>query len=202
MRKNLIFSLILTVCVIVLSFACVKPAAHEANSQKTVNNGVVTVAKSEKEDKVLETRFLNMLNRNFVYNDDFYNDAALVDNSVLALLDLAQDGYVDETYVKDYIFNMYGKIYDDFSFLGENEKEGYVYIVPRGYSIYTHQIQTVTANEDGSFTVVSLVEVSYEDGSLETLTCETLFLANEESAFGYNIMYSEILETVSNGIDC
>ncbi|MBE6787330.1 MAG: hypothetical protein E7537_03175 [Ruminococcaceae bacterium] len=202
MRKNFIFSLILAVCVVVLSFACVKPEVSAEKTSKNVNNNVVTVAKSEKENKVLETRFLNMLNSNFVYNNDFYDDTALVNNSVLALLDLVEDSYVEETYLKDYIFNMYGKIYDDFAFLGETEKSGYVYVIPRGYSIYTHKIENVTDNGDGSYTVTTLVEISYEDGSLETFSCETVFLANEESAFGYNIMYSDILETVSNGIDC
>ena len=202
MRKNVIFSLLLTVCVIVLSFACVKTDGVSVNDSKKQNTEVITVSKNENQNEALNTRFENMLNHNFVYNNDFYDDSTLANNSVLALLDLSEDSYISETYLKDYVFNMYGKIYNDFTFLGETEKEGFVYILPRGYNIYTHQIVTVVNNADGSYTVLSEVEVSYEDGSLETLYCETVFLENGESAFGYNIMYSEIFENVANGIDC
>lgn len=201
MRKNLVFSLILAVCVVVLSFACVDTTAYESTVSTAPNNEVVTVAKTEGTNKVLETRFLNMLNHNFVYNDNFYDDNALVNDSVLALLDLSEEGYIEEIYVADFVFNMYGKIYEDFEFLG-GDKDGAVYVIPRGYNIYTHQITSMTDNNDGSYTVISDVEISYEDGSFETLSCETVFLVNEESDFGYNIMYSEILENVSNGIDC
>lgn len=202
MRKNVIFSLLLTVCVVVLSFACVKTdGVSVANTQKQ-NTEVITVSKNEVQNEVLNTRFENMLNHSFVYNNDFYDDSVLVNNSVLALLDLSEDSYIKEAYLKDYVFNMYGKIYNDFSFLGEAEKQGYVYIIPRGYNIYTHKISDVTDNNDGSYTVLSEVEISYEDGTLETLNCETVFLSNAESAFGYNIMYSEIFENVAFGIDC
>ncbi len=202
MRKNVIFSLVLTVCVIVLSFACVKTDVNYSAVVENSSTEVLSLSKNNATDKVLETRFLNMLNHSFVYNNDFYDDSALINNSVLALLDLADGSYVEESYVKDYVFNMYGKIYDDFAFLGESEKEGFVYILPRGYSLYKHEISTVTDNKDGSFTVISKVEISYMDGSVESLNCETVFLENAQSAFGYNIMYSDILEEVSDGIDC
>ncbi len=202
MRKNVIFSLLLTVCVIVLSFACVKTDGVSVTDTRAHRTKVITVSKNEVQNEVLNTRFENMLNHNFVYNNDFYDDSVLVNNSVLALLDLSEDSYIKEAYLKDYVFNMYGKIYNDFSFLGEAEKQGYVYIIPRGYSIYTHEIISVTDNKDGSYTVQSMVEISYEDGSVEMLNCETVFLENAESAFGYNIMYSDIIEDMVSGIDC
>ena len=202
MRKNVIFSLLLTVCVVVLSFACVKTDGVSVTDAREHKAEVITVSKTDVHNDALNTRFENMLNHSFVYNEDFYDDGELVNNSVLAVLNLAEDSFVKEAYLKDYIFNMYGKIYGDFSFLGETEKEGYVYIIPRGYSIYTHEIISVTDNKDGSYTVVSDVEISYEDGSFENLNCETVFLENSESAFGYNIMYSDILENVANGIEC
>ncbi len=205
MRKKVVFSLILTVCVVVLSFACVKTE----NSYKTVaqnsNTEVLTVAKnSSTENKALEARFLNMLNHNYVYNDAFYADDVLVKDSLIALLDVAEDSYVSETYLNDYIFNMYGKIYNGYDFLGEvfTEKEGFVYIAPRGYSEYSHKIVSVTDNKDGSFTVITDVEISDMDGSVEVLECETVFLEAEESAFGYNIMYSQIAEGLIGDAEC
>ena len=201
MRKNIVFSLITAVCVVVLSFACVKTDATEEKQVASVENSVLTVAQDGNvQDKVLETRFLNMLNHNFVYDDAFYDDAALANASMLALLEVADGSFLDQNYLADYIFNMYGKIYKDFDFLGEAlpQKDGFVYIIPRGYEVYTHEMVSLTANEDGSYTAVTNVEISYEDGSVEVLQAETLFIEAEESAFGYNILYSQIFSAVAD----
>jgi hypothetical protein len=199
MRKNIIFSLILAVCVVVLSFACVKTDAVANNETVVKADKVVTVANNANlNNPVLEARFLNMLNHNFVYGCDFYDDNALVENSTLALLDLAEDSYIAENYVKDYIFNMYGKIFESL----ESDKAGFVYIAPRGYSTYAHKIASVTDNGDGSFTVVTDVTISYEDNTEETLKAETLFIEAEDSAFGYNILYSDIVEEIIDSAEC
>ena len=202
MRKNIVLSLIMTVCVVVLSFACVKTDAVKEATVNADKMDVVNVVNTNTADGVLEARFLNMLNHNFVYNDAFYNDSALANDSMLALIDAAPGGFVDSAVLSDYIFNMYGKIYNDFGFLGDTDKDGYVYIIPRGYNIYTHEIASVTDNKDGSYTVLTEVEISYEDGSIETASCETVFLENTESAFGYNIMYSIIEEGIVADSQC
>ncbi len=144
--------------------------------------------------KVLEKRFLNMLNHNFVYCEDFYDDAALLNASALALLDLAEDGFIDEIYLKDYVFNMYGKIFDDFSVYNEDmpKKDGGFYVIPRGYDLYEHTIQSVIANEDGSYTVITNVIIDYHFGEKVEAVGTTFFLPNEESQFGFNILYSDL----------
>ena len=205
MRKNVMFSLVLTVCVIVLAFTCVKTEKVNINSADVNNSAVLTVSKNaNKEDTVLETRFLNMLNHNFVYDDAFYYDDVLVENALLGLLDVAEESYVDETYLSDYIFNMYGRIYNGFDFLDNSltQNEGYVYIAPRGYCVYSHKIISLTDNNDGSFTVITDVAIEDIDGSVETFECETVFLKADDSAFGYNIMYSEITEGLIGDTDC
>ncbi len=205
MRKSVMISIIATVCVVVLSFACVKTDVVVKAEEGAKEDKVLTVSQNETVDnKVLEARFLNMLNHNFVYDGAFYDDSALVNASMLALLDLAQDSFLDRSYLSDYIFNMYGKIYDDFDFLGEDlpKKDGFVYIIPRGYEVYTHEIVSITSNQDGSYTVVSSVEISYEDGTVEILEAETLFLEAEDSAFGYNMLYSEITNGLSDAAQC
>ncbi len=196
MRKNFVFSMILVLCVVVLSFACVKTDGVAQNDAIIENNEVITVAKSDSSNKVLETRFLNMLNHNYVYNEAIYDDTALVNDSMIALLDKAEGSYIDQEILADYIFNMYGKIYKDFAFLGEaSTQDGTVYILPRGYNEYNHKISKVTDNKDGSFTVITDIEIIGMD-TVETLKCETLFLKAEESAFGYNILYSDIIEAI------
>ncbi len=153
---------------------------------------------------VISARFLNMLNHSFVYDKDFYDTETLVNNSVLALLDVAVNGFVKEEYVSDYIFNMYGIRIDDFSVINTEfeQKEGFVYILPRGYSICKHEIATVTDNCDGSYTVVTEVEISLDDGSIIKDTATTVFLKNTDSQFGFNIVYSEIGAETENVVEC
>lgn len=205
MRKKITVAVSLLLCICMLSVVSVSGAKVPNKDFSVEKSNVMTVANSTKNyEKTLESRFLNMLNHSFVYDSDFYSDETLVNNSVLALLDLAEDGFVDETYVSDYIFNMYGKNISDFSSINTTfeQKQGYVYVVPCGYNIYEHKIASVTDNLDGSYTVVTDVEISLDDGSVITDTATTVFLQNAESQFGYNIVYSEIGAVVEAVIAC
>ncbi len=152
----------------------------------------------EVEVNVNETRFLNMLNHNFVYNSDFDNIDTIVNNSILNLIDL-RDGeneeFIAETYVKGFVKDMYGIEIADMSGLNADfpQLEGYVYIIPRGYTSYNHEIISVEENEDGSFTVVSEVTSNAHDDEAETQKAVSLFVKNDASAFGYNMIYSNII---------
>lgn len=201
MRKNVIAAVALLLCVCLLSFVKVSDKNAQIVEAATQNQEVITVADNT---KMLESRFLNMLNHSFVYDNDFYDKETLVNNSVLALLDLADNGFVSETYVSDYIFNMYGINVADFSDINVDfeQKQGYVYIVPRGYSVCEHKIISVTDNSDGSYTVVTNVEISLDDGTVITDTATTVFLQNAESQFGYNIVYSEIGAELESVLSC
>lgn len=145
-------------------------------------------------DKVLEKRFLNMLNHSFVYNEDFYDDEALINNSALALLNLAEDGFINENYLKNYVFNMYGKIYDDFSGINADapKADGLFYIIPRGLDLYEHSIISITENEDSSYTVMTSVVIDFHFDEKVEAVATTLFLPSAESQFGFNILYSDI----------
>ena len=186
MKKLISAFLICSVMILSLcSFAPVKSV--EVKEEKTEVVAVDT-------NKVLEKRFLNMLNHSFVYNDDFYNDEALLNASALALLNLANDGFIDEAYLKDYVFNMYGKIYDDFDGINEDmpQKDGAFYVIPRGYDLYEHSNAVITANEDGSYTVVTDVIIDYHFGEKVEAVSTTIFLPSEESQFGFNILFSDL----------
>ncbi len=185
MLKKLI-SAVLLCSVILLSLCSFTPA--KAKPQ------VKTAAAAVDSEKVLEARFLNMLNHSFVYDDAMYDDEALLNASALAFLSFAENGFIDEADLKDYVFNMYGQIYNDLS--GYNKEcpklDGKFYIIPRGYDLYSHTVLDVVNNNDGSYTVKTEVLIDYHFGETETAVCETLFIENVESQFGYNILYSEI----------
>lgn len=187
MYKKIIAAVLL--CGVILlsmcSFAPIK-AETKVDTPAVINN-----------EKVLEARFLNMLNHSFVYDEAFYDDEELLNASSLALLDYQTDGFISDSVIKDYVFNMYGKSYDDLSVYNNDlpKADGKFFVIPRGYDIYKHSILNVTENEDGSFTVITKVEIDYHFNETETAVCETLFIKNELSQFGYNILYSDITKT-------
>lgn len=147
--------------------------------------------------KVLETRFLNMLNHNYVYNDSFQSLEEIVNNSVIALLeyrDNENEDYISQAVVNSYLYDMYGITISSFSEInsGFPQKNGFVYILPRGYSLYEHEAVSLEKNEDGTFTLKTKVTVSTHDASNYTYDAETIFVKNEKSLFGYNIVNSVI----------
>ncbi len=148
-------------------------------------------------DRVLEARFLNMLNHSFAYGEDLGSVEALVNCSVAALCNMdggAEESFMDETRVKDYLYNMYGVEVENLSSVnaGFPKKDGYVYIIPRGYTVYKHTVDSVMLNEDGSYTVTTLVNIDSHDGE-ENGKAVTLFVKNSNSQFGFNIISSEII---------
>ena len=57
--------------------------------------------------------------------------------------------------------------------------------------------KTYTLNEDGSYTVITSVEINSHDGG-ETVKAKTLFIKNSDSDFGYNIVSSDIITGLSD----
>ena len=89
---------------------------------------------------------------------------------------------------------MYGVEDVDFSQINTAfaQIEGYTYIIPRGFTVYTHQMASTSQNEDGTYTVKTTILVDAHDDYPVVLECETLFVENQNSTFGYNIVYSVI----------
>ena len=186
MKKG-ILSITALAVVLLISFTSltVNPAANA-----TEKKPAVTVS----EEKALGARFLNMLNHNFVYNDAFERVYEMTACSEVALLDKAEDGYIKQSLIAGYLYNMYGVENTDFAAVTKDfpQRENYVYVIPRGFSVYKHSAPVITENEDGSYTVVTDVEISSHDSDAETAKATTLFVKNENSAFGFNIISSDI----------
>ncbi len=201
MKKLMAFVSVIVLALVVLTAGVsAAPVKSKNPDVKVTETAVKTPVNEPSTEKVLESRFLNMLNHNFVYGNDFDTVKGIVDNSVIALLDL-RDGedssYIAENYVADFIFDMYGVKAENLDEINADfgMREGYVFILPRGYSTFSHDISSVEKNEDGSFTVVTNLKISDHDGVFEESSCTTLFVENENSAFGYNIIFSDIAET-------
>lgn len=191
MKKKIILSVSIILAVLTLTVTFLP--RNQKVSATTPSISETTFDKA----KVLETRFLNMLNHNYVYNDAIYTQQDIVNNSVIALLNLRDtenESYIKESFVSNYIFNMFGIKDIDYSVINTEfeQKDGFVFIVPRGYTQFSHKMLSVKENEDGSYTVKTKVTISSHDSGEYTDICETLFIKNPESQFGYNIISSVI----------
>ena len=189
-------ALLLAVVMVSVCSSLIAPAAAKAQV-------VTAVSAEEISTDVNAARFLNMLNHNYVYNTAFDNADEVVNNSVLALLhlrDTENEDFINETYVRGFIKDMYGIDIVDMSALNAEfpQMDGYVYIIPRGFTSYNHEIVSVSENEDGSFTVITDVTIGVHDADAKTERAVSLFVENEQSAFGYSLIYSNIIE---NGTD-
>ena len=124
-------------------------------------------------------------------------------NSALVGSDVFQEADITgaaESFVKYYVYNMYGVEIEDFSDINSDfaHLDGYVYIIPRGFSVFSHKIDSVSLNEDGSFTVVTSVSIDSHDGDSISRKAVSLFVKNDRSRFGYNIISSEISDSINN----
>lgn len=205
MKKCVINTVALLLSVVLFSFinVPVTPSAlgEQSDLVSAAPSDAITVANhstsATSEYEVYAARFLNMLNHNFVYGESFKSVEDIVNDSMPALLELRDseiDSYIAEQYVTDYVFNMYGIEIFDYSEINSDfeQIDGYVYILPRGFAIYKHEIISIAENEDGSFTVKTNVNISSHDSGEYSDVCETLFVRNTNSRFGFSIIFSNI----------
>ncbi|MBO5726052.1 MAG: hypothetical protein J6S00_03190 [Clostridia bacterium] len=144
---------------------------------------------------VENARIENLLNLNNVYGDDFLSNEKLTNLAAIALRSYAdKSGFINEalltTYVKD-LYDIDLVITDDIN-ADMPKKDGYVYLIPRGFAKYAH---TVTSVEDFTdfILVTSDVTVYYHDGGQSTGVATTILVKNENAVYGYNIIDSNIV---------
>ncbi len=187
--KKRFFAVSILLCAIIMLFSAVTPV--------TANSKGVSC-----EEKIRQTRFLNMLNHNFVYNEDFENVDVIVNNSVLSIISSLNEKpeFVEESIVCSYVKNMYGIDITDTSNLNAEfpKKQGYIYVIPRGYTVYKHKMVSCVQNEDGTYLVTTKITVNPHDGVKQVLKAVSLFVKNNNSSFGYNIVYSDIFNNTTN----
>ena len=146
----------------------------------------------QKDTVVLPARLENMLNHNRLFGDDFNNVNAVVDNSIIALLDKREEDFIKEDIIKGFVQNMYDLSIDGYTaFPQAPTKEGYIFILPRGYDSFSHEIKSIEKN-GALYCVISQVSFNTHDGQEQKANCETVFLENENSAFGYNIISAKL----------
>ncbi|MDD6478505.1 MAG: hypothetical protein PUF48_01655 [Oscillospiraceae bacterium] len=195
------FAIVFLLVLSIISGIALTPATPVVSAYNPNNAAAVSVKVPVIEQKrdIMAVRFLNMLNHNFVYGEDFWDIDEIVNLSTAALYKSADEEnpeFLKQEIVFSYINDMYGIEVLDAENLNPEfpKKSGYIYIIPRGYTVYKHSNPVITANEDGTFTVTTSVSISTHDGENARLTAVSLFRVNESSSFGYNIVSSDIIE--------
>lgn len=188
--KKKIFVCTLVAFMFLMSFSvfAVSPSGSAAPAEKNI---------AAKADEVLKSRFLNMLNHNLAYGDDLESAEKLANcaaDSIVSAQGGNDSSFLKETAVAGFVYNMYGVKIEDFSDInrGYPKSDGLFYVIPHGITKYTHRIISLTKNEDGSYTAVTHAAVTSHDSGDETVEVTTLFVRNTSSAFGFNIISSEI----------
>lgn len=186
----------LVALLLVLAIILILPASTPVD-----RNIAISAKATQKEEsikdlayKVMKTRFENMLNNNYLYNDDFSSDKTIIENSTLALLDKSVDGEIDKGLVLNFINGMYGlnvnpNAADHEAFPAS---EGMLAIIPRGYSEYKHSITSIK-EVNGEYIVYSDAKILNHDYEEYASKVVTVFKVNAKSSFGYNIVSSKIL---------
>ena len=183
MKKLSILAVLLIGCLFLNGFIPVAPSTHESAAAVDI-------------DAVKAARFENMLNINTVYGDAFYDNQLLVNAAMIVLKNYADDdGFIKSEIVSSYIKDMYDIDIDINEKINEGfpSKDGYILLIPRGYSEYKHTVTNVQTFED-FILVKSVVTVKTHDNGSYTVDAETRFAENENSSFGYSIISSELSE--------
>ena len=193
------FAALLLFAACIASSLVVKSESRTAPlKQEVVSAVTLSLSDSEHSSKILASRFLNMLNHNYVYGDAFYSADEIVNLSVVANLNMADENreFIKSDIVYSFVRNMYGVAADSSATNPDfPQKPGYIYIAPCGYTVYKHTNAVITENEDGTYTVTTEVTVDGHDSEKQTLKATSLFVKNPESVFGFNLVYSEISDS-------
>lgn len=188
MKRFAVIALFLAACLCMNGFL-VAPAKTTVNAEGALDT-----------ELVFEAKLQNLININNVYGTDFTDNEKLTNRAAAALSGYADDyGFIPEQTVVSFVKDLYDidlVITDDIN-ADMPKKDGFVYLIPKGYTSLQHEILTI---EDMSsyYRVTSRVTLSSHDGETVTATAVTLIVENNTSVFGYNILNADILyDTVS-----
>ncbi len=184
--KFKIFGVVLALLIVL---ACGFTVSGEESVAFAGETPEISAEASAIDQAVLLARLENMLDHNNVYNSDFDSTYEMVNNSIIALIDKGdEDGFIKADIVEGFIYNMYGITLDDYAVNPEfPQKDGHIFIIPRGFEIYDHAITSVEVDGDYIHTNSVLTVFSHEGYTYE-YECRSIFKINESSSFGCNLI--------------
>ncbi len=188
MKRFIFIALFLVCCLCMNGFISMPKNASEG--------GAKAVIQTEFDgEKALESHIINLLNLNNVYGDDFTDNERLVNKAAISMRSYANaNGFIEEGIITAFVKDMYDidlVITDDIN-KDMPQRDGFVYLIPRGYTLYSHDITDIT--DMGEYlSVTSGVKVLYHDNYVEIGTATTKLVKNANGSFGYSIMDAQIV---------
>lgn len=183
MKRLSVISLVVVIALLVSVFVFAPASSSMSKSGAHIDQNKVAAAKIE-----------NLLNLNNVFDDDFTDNEKLINKAAINLKSYTDDdGFIPEAIVISYIKDMYDidMVITESHNSSLPHKNGYVYLIPRGYTTYKHNILSIEEADD-YITVTSSVFIAYHDNESCIGTAKTVLVRNPASSFGYNIINSEI----------
>ena len=114
MKTRYFISLLLALAMLA-SFSVIAVNPSEVGGNASVDKAAVS--ETADRQKVLEARFLNMLNHSFAYGEELASVDDLVNCAVTALCVTggADGSFIEESRVEDYLYTLYGVEVEDLS---------------------------------------------------------------------------------------
>lgn len=167
--------------------------ANTAEPQQTAapdnETKVVGVTDSPRQaDELDMDKIETVITSNRVFDRFVYNDAALIEEAQITLLDKTEqlDGQtvIRRDTVDSFIAALYGRE------IKHDDDEEYYTVAPRGFDTLVHRILSVEQSNDGTVTVVTAMTASSTIGECTVTTV----LSPADTEFGYIICSAEITE--------
>ncbi len=176
--------------ILALSLSLIPLGATEAPVPAPAEAALIeTEVHSQQSEGAMLARMENMLNKNYCFFEAFESAEELILSAEIALKNQISDGFISESAVNDFVFNMYGvDVAGTTLSFGESENGCYP-VLARGYDEYRHTVTDYEYGGDGTITVKTDVVIN---GGSETAQCESVFFADGMSIFGYNLISCEI----------
>lgn len=146
-----------------------------------------------------EEKLIGLLNLNHCFNDDFNENEILIEGTQISLLDFSvvtdDATYINRLLVESFIENFYGKNVstEGFGDAGYSMPETYMKIASKGYATVFHTLISMNVDEMGNCTLVTCLNFYNHDATKDTCLCKSVFVKNDSSAYGYNLVKCEIL---------
>lgn len=200
---------ITTVCAAVLCAVIIISSMAVASAQEVQNtapdalnrpeaaaSGNETVDRAA-EEAAVESRLLTMLNMNYCYGEVFEDATAVAERVAVTLADYATEvgdaGFcVNNALISAFIYDFYGIAADLDNQSIETGPAGYTAVPNAEIGTMVHTPVSIVENGD-IITVVSCVEIYFGGNDMETFLAKSKFKVNPQSAYGYNLIASELL---------
>lgn len=172
-------------------------AAGEAeNSTEPVTIPDAGAEAKEEKAEITAEKLAAMLDINYCYNKSFDSDEALRGCAAMSLSEYSTDfdGYgfcVSSAFLDAFVNDFYGKMLFEYD-SADSAPEGYVAVPECESGTFCH-IPVSLKETDGVFEIITRME--YYDGGndRDSHLVKSRFIENGDSAFGVNLVFSEIL---------